>query len=154
MTQVTLSQIKDHTKQFFDLHWPEAWQLQPDWNDPWYFQGTLSGHDKQGVYALLTEDESVLYIGVGASFVGGLYEGHGIGARVNNYWRQGKEQESTVQQRIYEPVDIWKDRGLHSIASLGMEPEQAYLAYALEAFLLSRFAPPYNRIRSARINNS
>ena len=155
MTGIQLQQVREETKCFLALHWPtELWTSPPEWNVPWYLQGTMPGGDKQGVYALLGDAENVIYIGVGASFGGGNYEGHGIGARTSRYFEMARDQRGVpVKERRYAPSRAWESRGLQSIATLGFEPNQAYLAYGLEAYLLSKLVPQFNKVRSARLTN-
>lgn len=152
---INFPEIVSETKAFFKRHWPSAdWGNEPAWREPWQFRGTMFGGEKQGVYALMNADDAALYIGVGASLVAGLYEGHGLNSRTARYCKLAPGQRSVaVHERAYEPTQEWAERGVCAIRTIGFEPEQAYLAYALEAYLLSRLAPPFNKVRSARTKN-
>mgnify|MGYP007070654814 FL=1 len=134
------------TNEFFNLHWDEkiiGFPI-PLWSAPWKFEGTQPNGNRQGCYILLKGDE-VLYIGVGASIGDGRYEGHGIGKRTNAYTQLGKGQRGVpCETRRYLPSKIWAERGLDGIAAIGFEKGYGYLAYALEAYLISRCPTPYN----------
>jgi hypothetical protein len=155
MTPITLDDIIIKTDTFLDLHWPQnKWKKPPNWSNPWLMQGTMPGSDKQGIYALLSHNNEVIYIGVGASLGGGIYEGCGLGSRTSRYTRVDKcKQSNSINERHYKPSNEWEERNLLAIATFGFEPEHAYLSYGLEAFLLSEFAPKYNKIRSVRKSN-
>jgi len=108
-------------------------------------KGTLPGHNSQGLYALLDDSGNVLYVGVGASLGYGRYKGHGIGSRVSNYRRVAPGQRGVgTKQRRYVPTGKWEKRGMRAVATLEFPADYAYLAYGLEAFLISASCPPYN----------
>lgn len=152
---VSFLEVLNETTEFFKRHWPHSWWGEaPRWTNPWYFRGTMFGGEKQGVYSLLNSDSEVLYIGVGASLGRGIYEGSGLNSRIGKYCRLAQDQRSApVPDRLYEPRDEWVERGLVAISTVGFESNQAYLAYSLEAYLLSVLEPPFNRVRSARKEN-
>jgi len=155
MDKVTVDNVKKLAVSFFNRHWAISDVSAPTWNEAWGFIGTLPGHDKQGVYLLIGEDDEVLYIGVGASIGGGRYTGHGIGSRTNKYIRVGEGQRGkSNQDRQYRPVDKWADRGLSKIITLGFTEDFAYLSYGLEAYLLRECKTRFNIIRSARASDS
>ena len=147
---ITLESLQKSANEFFVKHWKIDLGDPPVWNDTWGLIGSMPGHDSQGIYALLSSHNSVLYVGVGASLGGGIYTGHGLGARIKNYVRVGGKDAETT----YLPKGEWAERGLAKIVTLSFEQEYAYLAYALEAYLLREFSPPFNKIRSARVHNT
>lgn len=145
----TLTELDASSERFFELHWnAEHGGACPSWNLPWFFLGTLHGNSSQGVYALLDKNCTVLYIGVGASYGRALYAGHGLGSRISAYRRVSPGQAGVpIKERKYEPTALWAQRGLTSIATLELPAKCAYLAYALEAWLLHHCPTPHNRIR-------
>lgn len=151
---IQLQCLKDETKIFFKRHWPDEWGPKPNWGEPWRLHKENPAGNKQGVYALLNEKDEVIYIGVGAALGGGRYEGFGIGARTSRYTRVAPNQKGIpISERKYVPAPDWQTTGLAAIVGLGFDPKHAYLAYGLEAYLLSQLAPKYNKIRSARRRN-
>lgn len=151
MKKISIDSVKQLTTTFFEKHWNITDAPTPDWNEPWNFIGGLPGGDTQGVYLLMNDDHEVIYIGVGASIVGRAYTGHGIGSRVNNYIRMADGQRSVpLDRRKYEPKGEWAERDLSNIVTLGFSQDYAYMAYALEAYLLREFETPYNKVRSTR----
>lgn len=152
MTEVSMEKVVAVADEFFARHWPASDCEVPVWSQSWNLVGTLPGHDMQGIYLLLGEDDRVLYIGVGASLGGGNYVGHGLGARTSRYVRMAEGQRSVpAESRKYIPSGVWADRGLSRIATLGFSQGYAYLAYGLEAYLLREIETPYNKVRSARV---
>jgi hypothetical protein len=150
-----LNDLQTETEIFFNLHWPrEEWNDVPKWNEIWYFKGEMKGNNKQGVYALLNKDLKGIYIGVGASFGGRTYEGFGLGSRTGRYSRVAPDQRGVpISERRYVPSKEWEGSGLSAIATFGFEPIRAYLAYGLEAYLLSKISTEFNTIRAARRKN-
>lgn len=153
---IYLTNITDASNRFFNLHWPANWGASPQWSLPWDLVGEMTNVNRQGVYVLLNNNHEVIYIGVGASFGRGRYEGFGLGARISKkYIRKAPNQQGVpVLQRRYIPSREWENRHLSTIATIGFEGNQAYLAYSLEAFLLAEFLPPFNIVRAARNNNA
>ena len=147
---ISLDSVRESTNEFFKKHWKLDLGEPPSWNEIWSLTGSMPGHDSQGIYALLSSQLSVLYVGVGASLGGGIYTGHGLGARIKRYVCVAKKDVETT----YQPKGEWVERGLEKIVTLSFEQEYAYLAYALEAYLLREFSPPFNKIRSARVKNA
>lgn len=137
MKNTKLKNLKKLTKEFFSMHWNSEviGSEYPGWSDIYEFEGSLPNYDKQGVYAFVKNDE-ITYIGVGASSNGsGRYAGHGLGKRFQSY--------SKVEEGRHVPTDPrLVDAG--AIITLGFNPNQAYLAYALEMFLISRMETAHN----------
>ena len=138
---ITLERLKAATEDFFTRHWVER-ELGPKptfWDGRWEFKGTVPNHDKPGCYALLSGKE-VVYIGVGARRGAGRYEGMGLGARLTHVWKTKGGQRTGE----YEPEKKWADRKIDAVATMGLPRKYGYLAYALEAFLISSLVPKYN----------
>ncbi|MBW2005003.1 MAG: hypothetical protein JRI72_10410 [Deltaproteobacteria bacterium] len=133
-----ISKLKSVTKEFSDKHWceQEIDKSAPEWSEAYFLQGSMPNHDKQGVYAFLTKHE-VIYIGVGASRGSGRYRGHGLGSRMQDHMK-------CIGPGTYEAKDKKLEEADY-IVTIGFDIEQAYLAYALESFLISRLNPKHNR---------
>ncbi len=84
----------------------------------------------------------VTYIGVGASSNGtGRYAGHGLGKRFQSY--------SKVVDGRHVPTDPrLVDAG--AMITIGFKPEQSYLAYALEMFLIGKMSTEHNINRPSK----
>lgn len=137
MLHPSLERLYELTENFFRLHWNEneIGVLAPKWSEKYIFQGgNLPNYDKQGVYAFLKGDE-VTYVGVAASKGNDNYRGQGLGKRFQSY--------SHVVNDIHTPKDPrLVDAG--GIMTIGFEPEQAYLANALELYLIGRIDTQHN----------
>jgi hypothetical protein len=60
--------IIELTKCFFDMHWyHENGSEIPEWKFDYTWSGSVPYHDLGGVYALLGDNDEVVYIGLGAS---------------------------------------------------------------------------------------
>jgi hypothetical protein len=156
MADLILNDLAMETDKFLQLHWPKGlWLNAPNWSEPWFMKGEMPSGAKQGVYALLNNNREVIYIGVGASFGSGIYEGCGLGSRTTTYTRVASNQRGVpIKERRYIPSKEWQNRGLVAISTFGLEKEHAYLSYGLEAYLLSMFSPKYNKIRATRRKNA
>jgi hypothetical protein len=129
--------LESFTTEFFFKHWNETRiGKPPTWSERYEFVGgSLPNYEKQGVYAFVTAENEVTYIGVGTSRGGGLYKGHGLGSRFMSYTR--------VINDIHTPVDDrLKEAG--GMITIGFDPEDAYIANALELFLITKLEPKYN----------
>ena len=136
--------LKKATWEFFRAHWNldriNKWP--PCWSDRYYLVGPLPNNHLQGNYAFISKEE-VVYIGVGAGRNPGRYEGAGLGSRLNKYMRVKKGGRSVPEvSRPYEFIEQWAD--VDSLVTIGFDREEAYLAYALEVFLISSLDPKYN----------
>ncbi len=145
MKSEMLTLLENQTKQFFERHWNLEISY-PEWDGRWRFgPGEIPNQNKQGCYALLDDADTIIYIGVGAGRVSGKYEGCGIGSRLNQHWRvKNKSKNAPLSEREYEPISKWKERGVSSILTLGFPEGYGYLAYALEAYLISILSPQFN----------
>ena len=138
----TLENLKVLTADFFFLHWNETkiGKSSPEWSDRWTFIGSGPNYNKQGVYAFVSNEGMVTYVGVASSRGGGPYRGHGLGARIGNAYVR------VVSEGVYRPNDSrLEDAG--GLVTIGFEPEQAYLSNALELFLIGRFDTEHNSNR-------
>jgi len=143
MNDITVERLREKTRSFLDKHWSTQalGAPLPLWDGLWRFEGTVPNHDKPGCYALLA-GESVLYIGVGARRGAGRYEGMGLGARLTHVWKTKGGQQSGV----YEPEKKWAQHGVDAVVTTALPQDRAYLAYALEAYLIDRLRPPLNMV--------
>lgn len=139
MKNPTFDNLIELTEDFFKLHWDEI-QLgtPPIWSEAFSDFIRMPNYLKAGVYAFL-KDKEVTYIGVGASKGGGIYPDRGLSRRFQSYVKVDKESKKPyiVDQRL-------KDSG--TVVTIGFESQYAYLAYGLEAFLISRLNPIHNKI--------
>ena len=144
----TMAEVEDATKAFFSLHWNNDQlgdiELPKSWLS-YGFVGAVPFGNCQGCYALIKDDE-VIYIGLGASRGEGIYEGHGIGARLNNHvlsW--DKSVSAEVKDRVYRPQEKWAD--VSEIFTFGFPPGFGYLACSFEAYLISKLEPVRNVVK-------
>lgn len=137
---LTMNRLREETAEFFKRHWWLDSGLQPpQWTKkPYEFSGEVEYGMMQGCYALL-EGNEVAYIGLGAKEGSGLYQRHGINARLKSYSRWDRTSPSTLRIRI--PSKTW----ISSIHTIGFPAESSYLACALEIFLLRRLSPRRNK---------
>lgn len=144
----TESALLSETDRFMQRHWSfDGAPALPQWSDPWHFRESMPFNDRQGCYALLSGEE-VIYLGVGAGSRNPKYPGHGLGGRIGHCFNRVKRGALiSGVGAMYEPKGHWKERGLDSIRTIGIESDFAYLAYALEAFLIFRLKPQFNRQR-------
>lgn len=107
----------------------------PKWSDPTPVKEPFPPNgNKQGVYAFV-KGNVVTYIGVGTSKGHGLYRGHGIGKRFQAYAKYVDGQYKAVDARL-------KEAG--RAMTIGFNTEEAYLANALELYLIAKLNPKYN----------
>lgn len=141
MNTANLETLKTLTQTFFKLHWNlEELGANPIWSDKDTEFRKIPNYNKRGVYAFVKGDE-ITYIGVGASQVKNpLYANHGLSDRFKRYvgWIDKPNNIFGVKD------ERLKDAG--AVITLGFEPDQAYLAYALEMFLISHMKPVHNKV--------
>lgn len=135
MQSSTINDLVRLTEEFFSRHWNRD-QLQdpPSWSGLYKFEGSLPNYDKQGVYAFVKEN-FVTYIGVGTSFGGGRYAGHGLGKRFQAYSKVIDGRHTPTDPRLV-------DAGC--MMTIGFPQDIAYLANALELFLIGRMDTVHN----------
>lgn len=132
--------LKEFTTEFFSRHWNEAilGSTPPAWSERYEFVGSLPNHDRQGVYAFITAKNVVTYIGVATSKGGERYRGHGLGKRFQAYTRVVDGAHSPTDARLSEAGGM---------VTIGFSIEHAYIANALELFLLGRLQTEHNTNR-------
>jgi hypothetical protein len=132
----TVSDLLAATDQFFSRHWSTAAVgCEPPGWAPWqsFLLGSVPNHDKAGCYALFVGEELV-YVGVGASKGGGIYDNHGLSRRLMAHVIRADRSKNGDWSQLCEP---WLDvTGLYTI---GFAHPQAYLSPALESFLIREF---------------
>ena len=138
MKESTLTNLVGLTKEFFAKHWNASLigKEAPEWCEPQEIRygNPLPNHNKQGCYAFV-DGEKVVYIGVGTSRGGGRYRGHGIGKRFQAY--------AKYVNGVYQIVDERFKRC--KAVTIGFEVEEAYLANALELFLIGHMPTNHNK---------
>lgn len=137
----TIELLKTKTEQFFELHWKaEKLGKVPEWSDVVTDFKKIPNYNKRGIYAFV-KGEEITYIGVGAGQVKNpLYANHGLSARISRYigWI---DEPNNIHGAKDEKL---KDAG--ALTTLGFEPEQAYLSYALEMYLIHHLKPIHNKV--------
>lgn len=128
------------TSEFFVRHWSEnLLGCHPRW-EAWqeFLSGSVPNYQFGGCYALF-EDDKLVYVGLGASRGGGRYLESGISRRMMShvYCSNREPGKNTLKLR-----DAWLS--VNSIYTIGL-PDRAYLATALESFLIRELSPPRNK---------
>ena len=139
-TRSTFNELEKETKAFFQKHLCNEPEF-PTWSDEWAFVDGVPNTEKRGCYALFDADGHVLYVGLGIGKGDGLYEGAGIGLRINRLFRWTK-QTNTKGQRIYESTNPEVDH----IRTIGFPDDVFYLAAALEIYLLMKLDGLKNKV--------
>lgn len=138
-----LEDLKRFTNEFFRRHWSDSLtQPIPTWNNDWKWKGSVPYHDKGGVYALFDASHTIVYIGLGASVGGGLYKAHGISRRLLAHVIT---TDRTKGRGFYIPQKQWSE--VAAIGALGFPTEYAYLAPALEDYLIGVLNPTRNNTK-------
>lgn len=139
----TIKKLREATEKFFELHWNAEKmdkKAPPSWQGPAQIVGgkSLPNFDKQGCYVFATDNEVVTYVGVGVARVGGIYRGRGISNRFHAYCKYVDGVYQAVDPRLKAAGNVW---------TIGFEIADAYLALALEAYLIRELTPHYNQNR-------
>jgi hypothetical protein len=117
------------TQSFFAKHWGVEAE-EPEWDFSWEWRGPVPNYLVGGVYALFKGGE-VLYVGLGNSRGGGIYQDRGISRRLMAHVIKsapsGSGKDSVLRER-------WEAAGVDKVATLGFPEELNYLAPALEDF--------------------
>jgi len=129
-----------HTNDFFNLHWGFDSKA-PCWDFSWNWCGAVTNYHLGGLYALFN-GENLIYIGLGSSRGGGLYQDRGISRRLMAHVLRNAPKDMEVS---YIPRERWKKLGVDVVATLGFPEDKNYLALALEDYLIGRTNPPENR---------
>ncbi len=147
----TVDALQAATDDFFRKHWDrDSNRERPRWKGPWKMVGNLPDGDKQGVYAIFKEDE-VIYIGVGASRNSGNYAGAGIGARFWAYIKTDRPVPKKIGENTYSWKGKWSSYQPDGVMTLGFEPGDGYLAYALEPYLIMKIDPKVNTVKPGQV---
>jgi hypothetical protein len=142
---VTMDAVRRSTEAFFNMHWACACE-RPKWGEIWTFTGVYEDLRKPGCYAVLSGD-AVLYLGVGASVHDGSDRDGGLGRRMKRFWRQSPGKKTGQ----YEPVQKWDGHHITGLCTIGFHHRHAYLANALELYLLAKHCPPCNQSNPVKI---
>lgn len=137
--QQDLEKLIAETDSFFHLHWnKEALGAPPAWV-AWdtFLDGSVPNYQYGGCYALFSGDQ-LIYIGLGASRGGGIYQRHGISRRLMAHVLRSDVTSGPTRSKL---LDRWVD--ISSLWTLGF-PSNDYLAPALESFLIRSLTPPKN----------
>lgn len=133
--------LEELAAEFFRRHWClEQETSVPTWDFSWGWLGAVPNYLLGGVYALLRKNE-LLYVGLGASRGGGIYQNRGLSRRLMShvYLRDHSNPTGYVPRERWKEVDV--------IGTIGFEPKTVYLAPALEAFLIHELNPPENHMK-------
>jgi hypothetical protein len=135
------SSLAEATHTFFGRHWSvEACPSQlPEWKS-WseFLYGSVPNYDMGGCYALFANSE-LLYVGLGASKGGGPYANHGISRRLMAHVLASDRHRGASWSKLRDP---WGD--VTALYTIGFPNGVAYLAAALESFLIRELDPPRN----------
>lgn len=134
-------EVEQCTEDFFRLHWGLGFPP-PPWDFSWNWHGAVPNYRLAGVYALLRGDE-LLYIGLGASRGGGIYQDRGLSRRLMSHVFLRDRSNSTG----YLPREKWKALKVDVVGTIGFPQEANYLAPALEDYLIGRLTPPQNHVK-------
>ena len=136
----TIYNLENLTSIFFKKHWNQEIikSAIPYWSKRYEFKGgNLANYNKQGVYAFVKE-EIVTYIGVATSKGHLQYRGHGLSKRLQSYTKVVNDIHTPTDSRLI-------DAG--AMITIGFDVEYAYLANALELFLIGRLDTIHNNNR-------
>lgn len=134
--------LVSETEKFFSLHWRVAEKI-PEWDFSWDWCGSVPNYTLGGLYAIFS-DQTLVYVGLGASRGGGIYRDRGISRRLLAHVIKTSSIEKSTS---YEPKDRWKALGVDSIATIGFPADVNYLACALEDYLIGKLSPPENQMK-------
>ena len=138
-----LKEIIKATEQFYNMHWCQSTDTRPfEWNSNWHWEGSVPNHEKPNVYALLEENDEVIYIGLGASRIDGHYKEHGIFRRLLAHAITTNKAKGRGH---YQPRRKWSE--VVGVGAVGFHKEFSYLAPALEDYLIGLFSPVRNTIK-------
>ena len=130
------------TQEFFSKHWGIE-DSSPQWDFSWDWCGPVPNYLVGGVYALLKGNE-VLYVGLGNSRGGGIYQDRGISRRLMAHVTLSSPKGSPVDSVLRER---WIKVGIDKIATIGFPQQYNYLAPALEDFLIGHLGPVENKVK-------
>lgn len=137
-----VDQLIEKTGIFFRRHWRES-EPCPEWRFDWEWSGPVPNYLLGGVYSLLAGDR-VVYVGLGNSRGGGIYQERGISRRLEAHVLDLAPEGSEAS---YIPKSRWQTIGVTSLGTIGFPAELSYLAPALEDYLIGELSPSENSIR-------
>lgn len=132
------------TDKFFTLHWGLPLDT-PHWDYSWTFCGPVPNYLLGGLYALFA-GESLVYVGLGASRGGGIYQDRGISRRLIAHVLRPSSDKAVAD---YELAQRWVDAGVTKVATLGFPTEYNYMALALEDYLIGKLSPSQNKLKNS-----
>ena len=138
------SQLSSETQYFFSRHWGLE-DKAPEWDFSWKWDGPVPNYKRGGLYAIFRLGE-LLYVGLGASKVGGIYRDRGISRRLLSHVIQISENDASV----YEFQKRWAVLQADLVATIGFPADYNYLACALEDYLIGKLNPPENQMKRSR----
>lgn len=126
-----------HTNDFFDKHWRSSESNpRPKWTALHSnFTNKYENFDKQGCYAFFHNDD-LIYIGLGIRSGKGIYKNRGLSSRTNTYF---------PVKPVSKPLNKIAIKTT-AMTTIGFLPDDAYLAAALEVFLIKKLQPEMNDI--------
>ncbi len=131
----TFHELTSKTDEFFDLHWPHG-ENRPAWcGNLWTGIGPVPSYDSQGCYALVEED-AIKYIGVAVGRGSSKHRNFGLSYRIVSYLQK---VDGNAEFKFKPGLEY---TGLYTI---GFPEKYAYLALALEQYLISQLAPVKNK---------
>lgn len=142
----TIDDVVNYSNVFFEKHWDKSSPLQaPEWKCNWQWVGSVPYHDMAGVYALFEAAGNLVYVGLGASRGGGIYNEHGISRRLLAHVIA---PDPSKGRGFYKPKDKFAD--VTNIGAIGFPSEYSYLAPALEDYLIGMLNPPQNSVKKRK----
>ncbi len=129
------------TNLFFNRHWHREDISPPKWKmtEHPYEATSFPYHSKGGCYALSNNNE-ILYIGIGNSLGHKQYEGHGIIRRLlSHVLVADKSISKSGTRKVRE-----KWRGVSAIWTIGFDMDDEYLANSLEEYLIRKLPTKHN----------
>lgn len=139
----TINDLIQHSNVFFEKHWDSSSSLQPlEWKCDWQWAGSVPYHDMAGIYALFDSAGDLVYVGLGASRGGGLYNEHGISRRLLAHVIAPDRSRG---RGFYKPKDNWVE--VADIGAVGFPAKYSYLAPALEDYLIGKLNPTRNSMK-------
>lgn len=136
--------LNAETEKFFKLHWGLPSDV-PHWDYSWTFSGPVPNYLHGGLYALFA-GESLVYVGLGASRGGGIYQDRGISRRLIAHVLRPSSDKAVAD---YELAPRWVDAGVTTVATLGFPAEYNYMALALEDYLIGKLSPSQNKLKNS-----
>ncbi|MDR3412040.1 MAG: hypothetical protein P4L87_14040 [Formivibrio sp.] len=139
--------LEKETGIFFDRHWGGT--EKPSWNFTWNWCGSIPNHDLSGVYALFSGDR-LIYIGSDHGHNHGANnKKHGIGKKLLAHVLEIAPADSDIN---FIPEERWLDAAVDLVATIGFPHETAYLACALENYLIEKLDPPGNHVKPQKFS--